>query len=177
MVWINLIMDILAAWALASESPGKNIMQRPPRNPDSFIITPSMFWTIFSTGIIFLSSSVGLLFFLGADGNVSVHDLTIFFTVFVMFQFWNLFNARCFGVSQSVFHNLSSNRKLPLVAGLILLGQFLIVEFGGALFQTVPLSLSEWLLIMAGTVPALSINEIRRLFVEDRHRRPYDNLE
>jgi Ca2+-transporting ATPase len=98
------------------------------------------------------------------NGNVDTYELTLFFTTFVMLQFWNLFNARCLGQSHSAFHGLLGNKSFLLIATAIIIGQIIFVHFGGAMFRTVPLSINEWLIITGGTSLVLWAGEIKRLF-------------
>ncbi len=165
MLWVNLIMDTFAAMALASLPPSREVMKEKPRKQNDFIITRSMTRAIILVGLGFFSV---LLFFLlwcernGSDG-VDTHELTLFFTTFVMLQFWNLLNAKTLGSRHSVFHNLQGDRGMLFVMMLILAGQWLIVTFGGKMFRTVPLSLGEWLTIIAATSAVMWIGELYRL--------------
>lgn len=168
MLWVNLIMDTFAALALASIPPSESVMQEKPRKSTDFIISRSMRNYIFSVGVIFLIVLMGMLFwFNNEDGGMNPRRLTIFFTFFVMLQFWNLFNARVFGTSDSAFKGISKSYGMELVVLAILGGQFLIVQFGGAVFRTEPLDLTTWVIIMASTSLVLWAGEafryIRRL--------------
>ena len=100
---------------------------------------------------------------------MTLHRLTIFFTVFVLLQFWNLFNAKAFGSAESAFKNLSHSFGLMGVALLILVGQILIVEIGGTVFRTEPLSITEWLTIIGGTSCVLWLGEIERMMRKVKH--------
>ena len=165
MLWVNLIMDTFAAMALASLPPSREVMKEKPRKQNDFIITRSMTRAIILVGLGFFS--VLLLFLLwcernGSDG-VDTHELTLFFTTFVMLQFWNLLNAKTLESRHSVFHNLQGDRGMLFVMMLILAGQWLIVTFGGKMFRTVPLSLGEWLTIIAATSAVMWIGELYRL--------------
>jgi len=91
-------------------------------------------------------------------------NLSRFFTIFVMLQFWNLFNAKAFATGRSAFYDLHHSIGFIFVASIILGGQILIVQFGGEVFRTVPLSLKDWIIILGGTSIVLWIGEIRRLF-------------
>ncbi|MCS6865642.1 MAG: calcium-translocating P-type ATPase, PMCA-type [Gemmataceae bacterium] len=166
MLWVNLIMDTFAALALATEPPHDAVLQRPPRRPDAFIVTRDMAYTIFGVAAIFVLAIVGLIGYLGHE-NLSPTEPTwggtVVFTVFVLLQFWNLFNAKCLGRSESVFVGLLNNTSFLLVVGIILLGQILIVQFGGSVFRTVPLDAKEWLLLLAGTSVVLWVGEGVRL--------------
>lgn len=161
MLWVNLIMDTFAALALATEPPHRSVMKVPPRNADDFIVTPGMARRIFGVGAAFLVVLLSFLVYLQSDG-VTPRELTVFFTVFIMLQFWNLFNARCLGLSQSAFAGLRNNRGFVVIAAAILIGQVLIVQFGGSVFRTVPLSFGDWLLILIVTSPVLLVGELLR---------------
>ncbi|MDR1041820.1 MAG: calcium-translocating P-type ATPase, PMCA-type, partial [Deltaproteobacteria bacterium] len=168
MLWVNLIMDTFAALALASEPPDWELMKRPPRKPEDFIVTPSMARFIFSVGGFFLLLFLVLVLCLKSvfpmelDSPVGRHNLSLFFTVFVFVQFWNLFNARMLGSSRSALSNLKGSKMFMLVALVICIGQILMTQFGGDVFRTVPLSLKEWVLIIVLTSPVLWVGEIVR---------------
>lgn len=171
-LWVNLIMDTFAAMALASLPPSREVMKEKPRKQGDFIITKSMAWGIVFVGLGFFA--VLLLFLMWCErngsGTVDIHELTLFFTTFVMLQFWNLFNAKTLGSRHSAFHNLRGDRGMLFVMLLILAGQWLIVTFGGKMFRTVPLSLEEWLIIIAATSAILWIGELYRLLSPKRRR-------
>ncbi len=163
MLWVNLIMDTFAAMALASISPSMDVMNEKPRKRTDFIITKSMRNTIFGVGLTFLALLMGLLiYYKGQPGGMSTHHLTIFFTIFVMLQFWNLFNASVFGTNHSVFKDASHALGMLGVALIILVGQIIIVSFGGKVFRTEPLAFMEWIYIIAGTSLVFWIGEILR---------------
>jgi Ca2+-transporting ATPase len=162
MLWVNLIMDTFAAGALASLPPDLRVMDRKPRKNEDFIITPSMRSNILFVGFSFVILLVGLLFYFSNSGEISPYDLSRFFTIFVMLQFWNMFNAKAFASGKSAFHDLSKSIGFLVVAFVILIGQFLIVEFGGEVFRTVPLSLKDWAIIIGSTSLVLWIGEIIR---------------
>lgn len=163
MLWVNLIMDTFAAMALASISPSMDVMNEKPRKRSDFIITPAMRKNIFGVGAVFLVILMGLLsVFNNMPGGMDVHHLTIFFTIFVMLQFWNLFNASVFGTNHSIFKDASHAMGMLGVALIILVGQLVIVTFGGKVFRTEPLSVMEWIYIIAGTSLVLWVGEIWR---------------
>ena len=163
MLWVNLIMDTFAALALASIPPSESVMQAKPRKSSDFIITPTMGWMIFGVGILFACVLMGMLIaFEHAPGGLTVHRLTIFFTFFVMLQFWNLFNARVFGTNDSAFKNITKTYGMEVVVLAILLGQFLIVQFGGEVFRTEPLGWQEWVWIILSTSLVLWVGELVR---------------
>lgn len=163
MLWVNLIMDTFAAMALASLPPSADVMNEKPRRQSDFIITPAMRNNILGVALCFLAVLMGLLaYFNASPAGMDTHNLTIFFTVFVMLQFWNLFNAGVFGTSHSIFRDASHAKGLMLTALLILVGQIAIVSFGGSVFRTEPLPFMEWIYIIASTSVVLWIGEIWR---------------
>ncbi len=164
LLWVNLIMDTFAALALATEPPNPKVMEMPPRNSQAFIISKPMATSIFTVGPIFLVLLAGFLVYIQRDDVVTSYELSLFFTTFVMLQFWNLFNAKCFGLKDSVFSSLANNWSFIGIAALIFVGQILIVQFGGQVFRTTPLCLTDWLIIIGGTSIVLWTGEIRRLF-------------
>ncbi len=152
MLWINLIMDTFAALALATDPPDPAVMDLPPRKNTAFIVTPRMWGAIFGVGAVFIAVLLALLFWMKqANLGSDLNWLTIFFCIFVMLQFWNLFNAKCFGSSDSIFKHLADNKAFSLIAATILIMQIVFVQFGGRLFRTTPLSLREWVLILVFT--------------------------
>lgn len=169
MLWVNLIMDTFAAGALASLPPNKEVMKDKPRKNEAFIITPPMRNQILWVGLAFVAFLMGLLYyFTDAEGEINRHDLACFFTIFVMLQFWNLFNAKAFATGKSAFNGLLHDTGFITVALLIILGQFFIVTFGGDVFRTVALPWQDWLLIIGSTSLVLWIGEIFRLFGKKR---------
>lgn len=163
MLWVNLIMDTFAAMALASISPSMDVMNEKPRKRTDFIISKAMQKNIFGTGICFLIVLMGLMAYMNnSAAGMDVHNLTIFFTVFVMLQFWNLFNASVFGTNHSIFKDAGHALGMLSVALIILVGQFVIVTFGGKVFRTEALPLMDWVYIIGGTSIVLWIGEIWR---------------
>ena len=163
MLWVNLIMDTFAAMALASISPSMDVMNEKPRKRTDFIISKAMQSNIFITGACFLAVLLGIMAYMNnSAAGMDVHNLTIFFTVFVMLQFWNLFNASVFGTNHSIFKDAGHALGMLSVALIILVGQFIIVTFGGKVFRTEALPLMEWVYIIGGTSIVLWIGEIWR---------------
>lgn len=165
-LWVNLIMDTFAAMALASLPPSHEVMKDKPRNQNDFIINSKMAYGILTMGVLFFLVMLGMLIYCerccSVSGAISVKALTIFFTAFVMIQWWNLFNAKTLGTNHSAFNELLKDPGLLLTLCIILAGQWLIVTFGGKMFRTEPLSAEEWLCIIAGTSVVLWIGEIIR---------------
>lgn len=163
MLWVNLIMDTFAAGALASLPPEERVMKLPPRDSAAFIITRSMSVNIIFTGLLFVVSLLWLILQMGGEsGEISRYNLSMFFTIFVMLQFWNMFNAKSFNSAGSAFRGLIKSPGFLLVSLLIIVGQILIVQFGGDVFRTVPLKFWDWAMIIAGTSVVLWIGELIR---------------
>ena len=172
MLWVNLIMDTFAAGALASLPPDKREMTHKPRRTSDFIISPFMRRSILWTGLSFVVVLLALLYVFGHTGQgVTPYKLSLFFTVFVMLQFWNMFNAKAYASGRTAFHGLLHDTGFLIVASLIVVGQILIVSFGGEVFRVVPLSLRDWLIVIASTSIVLWVGELIRLIVNRREKR------
>ena len=165
-LWVNLIMDTFAALALASLPPSHEVMNDKPRKASDFIINKSIGFGILFCGIVFFLVMFALLVYCErrGKGGVDVHELTMFFTTFVMIQFWNLFNAKALMSHHTAFRHFLKDRGMILVLVLVLVGQWIIVTFGGEMFRTTPLSLHEWLLIIGSTSVVLWAGELWRTF-------------
>lgn len=178
MLWVNLIMDTFAAIALASLPPSKSVMSEKPRRVTDFIINRPMMKNIFGLGGLFtvillailiimqhsdIKSMADFLSFQFVDYNgLSLYELSLFFTFFVMLQFWNMFNAKAFMTGKSAFHNIKNSQGFLLIAAVIFIGQIFIVELGGAMFNVCHLALKDWLWIIFGTMPVMVVGEIAR---------------
>ena len=165
-LWVNLIMDTFAALALASLPPSHEVMKDKPRKASDFIINKSIGFGILFCGIVFFLVMFALLVYCErrGKGGVDVHELTMFFTTFVMIQFWNLFNAKALMSHHTAFRHFLKDKGMILVLILVLVGQWIIVTFGGEMFRTTPLSLYEWLLIIGSTSVVLWVGELWRAF-------------
>lgn len=165
-LWVNLIMDTFAALALASLPPSHEVMKDKPRKASDFIINKSIGFGILFCGIVFFLVMFALLVYCErrGKGGVDVHELTMFFTTFVMIQFWNLFNAKALMSHHTAFRHFLKDKGMMLVLVLVLVGQWIIVTFGGEMFRTTPLSLHEWLLIIGSTSVVLWAGELWRTF-------------
>ncbi|MBD5163222.1 MAG: calcium-translocating P-type ATPase, PMCA-type [Bacteroidales bacterium] len=177
MLWVNLIMDTFAAVALASLPPSHTVMKDKPRPRTAFIINGDMRRDIIGVGGIFFILLLGLLFYFqhtditsltqigrvpfGQGNGLSPYELSLFFTIFVFLQFWNMFNARAFESGRSAFHFKGCSGFL-LIALLILVGQIVIVSIGGQFFNVVPLKLTDWGIIIGATSLVLWIGELSR---------------
>ncbi len=175
LLWINVIMDTFAAIALCSEPPRANLMHRPPKRRDENILTRAMLGNIFVTAGFFVVVMLGLLlgmkhsgWFAGAEPrgipfpDLSPRQVTIFFTTYVFFQVWNQINCRSLSPHESGLHRLFDNPQFLVIASLTVVGQVLIVTFGGAVFNVEPLGVIDWLVIAASTASVLLFAEIAR---------------
>ena len=168
MLWVNLIMDTFAAGALASLPPSWDVMKERPRKSGEngdFIITKPMTRTIFIVAALFVAVQMLVLYHFNIDGVLTPYEQSWFFTFFVMLQFWNMFNAKAFMTGRSAFSGIKDCGSFVFVAFVILIGQYLIVTFGGEMFNVTPLSLHSWLVIIAITSPVLWIGELARIIV------------
>ena len=177
MLWVNLIMDTFAALALASLPPDQKVMFEKPRSRDAYIITRPMANRIFGVGLLFVAVFLGFYYYFQQDGVVTPREHTLFFTIFVFMQFWNIFNAKAFMTGRSALNGLFTKniaKGFVLTLAIILVGQVLIVEFGGEMFEVVRLSLGDWLRIILSTSVILWVGEIIRLFF-DKSRNNFRN--
>jgi Ca2+-transporting ATPase len=182
MLWVNLIMDTFAAIALASLPPTHAVMKDKPRKVTDNIISKSMAWNIFGVGGLFTFLLLGVLlimqhsnitsmmdiltlnFSYGVYDGLSAYELSLFFTLFVMLQFWNMFNAKAFMTGKTSFARLSECKGFLAIALVIFVGQIIIVEIGGQMFNVTPLHLNDWVSIVVLTSVVLWIGELFRLF-------------
>lgn len=181
MLWVNLIMDTFAAMALASLPPSESVMRDKPRPRTAFIINSAMWKSIIGVGGAFFLLLWALLYYfehtqitslmeighvaMGANTGLTPYELSLFFTIFVFLQFWNMFNARGFATGSSAL-NLKGCGGFVLIALAILAGQILIVTIGGQFFNVVPLKISDWCIIIGSTSMVLWIGELVRLFMK-----------
>lgn len=177
MLWVNLIMDTFAAMALASLPPSMKVMKEKPRSRTAFIINKQMKGFILSVGFLFFVAMLGLLFMMknheitfdtgilgmtSGGTTLSSYECSLFFTIFVMLQFWNMFNAKAFETNKSALH-FKSCKGFVSIAALILFGQILIVTLGGAMFNVTPINITDWLIIIGATSIVLWIGELVRM--------------
>lgn len=165
MLWVNLIMDTFAAIALASLPPSRDVLKEKPRRKDDFIISKGMAYQIFGVGLLFTAILLGLMFFLKNDADgLTAYDLSVFFSVFVMLQFWNMFNVKSYMTGKSAFIGMGKSKGFLWMLLVILVGQVLIVSFGGQMFSVTPIAFRDWLLIIGLTSVVLWVGELARLF-------------
>ena len=180
MLWINLIMDTMAALALATEAPNPELMKRPPRDPYWPENIPKSYYlqlpkkkisaNIFITAAVFIGIFIWYVFTHTDKSGVSAENKCIIFSGFVMLQFWNLLNVKCFGTKRSVFAAWSENPTFWIIAAIIPVGQILITQFGGKMFGTVPLNLNQWLSLIGFSALILVIGEIVRLIARIKEK-------
>ena len=187
MLWVNLIMDTFAALALASLPPSQRVMNDPPRQRKANIITKEMAHGIFGVGGLFVLLLFGFIqyfkneditsltqfsitdyfvnfFHFGSfENGLSAYELSLFFSIFVMLQFWNMFNAKAYRTGRSAFAEIGKSQGFIMIAAAIIIGQVVITTFGGAMFSVTPLLLTDWCLIIAATSLVLWIGELLRL--------------
>ncbi|MBD5203428.1 MAG: calcium-translocating P-type ATPase, PMCA-type [Bacteroidales bacterium] len=179
MLWVNLIMDTFAAMALASLPPSAAVMREKPRNREDFIINRPMWGSIVGVGGIFFLLLFGLLWVFehadvnsltdlchlrwGGEKGLTPYELSLFFTIFVFLQFWNMFNARAFETGRSAFHFKECGGFL-MIAAAIFIGQIAIVSVGGPFFNVTPLHVADWIIIIVSTSLVLWIGELLRAF-------------
>lgn len=178
MLWVNLIMDTFAAMALASLPPTSSVMNEKPRSRTAFIISSSMWKTIVSVGGAFFVFLLVLLWYfehaditalteigrvaVGANDGLSDYELSLFFSIFVFLQFWNMFNARAYQTGCSAFH-FKGAKGFVFIALFILLGQVAIVELGGQFFNVCHINFEDWCIIIGATSAVLWLGELVRL--------------
>ncbi len=162
MLWVNLIMDTFASLALATEPARWDVMKRPPRKASDFIISRDMAQRILGYGVTFIVVLLSFLLIIGGDAKATPYELSLFYATFIMLQFWNLFNARVLGLDISAFNGIGENRLFMGIAAAIVIGTVLIIQFGGSIFRTTPLSLIDWLAVIALTSPVLLLPEFLR---------------
>ena len=180
MLWVNLIMDTFAAMALASLPPSEEVMLEKPRRREDFIVNRPMWWGIGGMGILFTVLLIALLLVFQkydvnsltdfswiaagatAKSELTAYEESIFFTIFVLLQFWNMFNAKAFETGHSAFSHLASCKGFMLIALCILIGQVIIVTIGGEMFNVMPLRYSDWIAIILITSLVLWGGEIKR---------------
>lgn len=180
MLWVNLIMDTFAAGALASLPPNPNVMKAKPRKNSDFIIKAPIARQILITGFCFVALLLGVMWYFSTPEHLNAffpsvaaeersdYFLAYFFTAFVMLQFWNMFNAKAYASGKSAFADFKESGAFWLVAGIILIGQIIIVTFGGEVFRTVPLLFNDWLVIIGSTSIVLWVGEIVRFIKRQR---------
>jgi len=186
MLWVNLIMDTFAALALASLPPSNRVMNDKPRARGANIITKPMTKGIFGVGGFFVVLLFGFIqyfkneditsltqfsitdyfshfFHFGAPKNgLSAYELSLFFSIFVFLQFWNMFNAKAYRTGKSTFYNIGKSQGFILIATVIVIGQVFITTFGGQMFNVTPLKLTDWTIIIGTTSLVLWTGEILR---------------
>lgn len=170
MLWVNIIMDTFAALALASLPADPAVMNERPRPVSQFIITRPIWGGILGYGSAFVIAMLAMMLYFGGGTELTINELTIYFTFFVMLQFWNLLNAKAYSSHKSAFSGLTHCYGVLMVLVFILVGQWLIVQFGGRVFRTAPLSCNDWLLVIAASSLVLWVGELLRAVQRIRHK-------
>jgi len=180
LLWINVIMDSFAAIALCSEEPRKGLLHQKPKMRSESIITKTMAWEIVSTAFFFVIAMLTLLLGMKNYGwfaggmpppypewefsPLNAHQVSIFFTTYVVFQVWNIINCRSLSAYESGLKGVFTNPTFLAVMLLILLGQIIIIQAGGSIFKVQPLGLLDWLIILAATSIVIIKAEVFRFF-------------
>jgi Ca2+-transporting ATPase len=176
LLWINVIMDTFASIALCSEPPRPGLMNLPPKRRDESILTRAMLWNIATTAaffvVVMLVVLVGMAHFQwfagGGPRSVEFPELTtrqvsLFFTLYVLFQVWNEINCRSLVPEISGFSGLPRNPVFLAIVAIIIVMQILIVTFGGEkLFRVEPLGIVDWLLLALASSSVLLFAEVAR---------------
>ena len=168
LLWINIIMDTFAALALSTDPPRQKTMSQKPVPREAHIITPAMGLTIlinslYEVAVLFLVLLTG--WFTKEKNPTSLEALTVFFTVFVMFQFWHKFNCRALQHDDSPFALLYKNKMFLTIVATITMAQIIMVQVGGPIgkiFRTIPLSLNQWLCIVGLTATIIPVAWLSR---------------
>jgi Ca2+-transporting ATPase len=178
MLWVNLIMDTFAAFALSALPPTDRVMNDKPRDRKAFILDKSMLANIIGVGGFFFVLLLGFLYIfqhsdiqqltdlmtlsLTPEKNaVTPYELTLLFTIFVMTHFWYMFNARAYKSGGSGL-NLKGCDGFITITIIILVGQILIVQapFLNSFFNVVPLKMVDWAIIIVGSALVMIIREL-----------------
>ncbi len=160
-LWINIIMDTLAAFALCSEAPHRGLMNQPPVSRDARIVTPFMWLSIIVTATFLIIAGILQMAtgFLG--GSTPAEIGTVFFAAFILAAVWNGINCRALDGKMPAFFR--GNPTFFAVMALIVITQVLIVQYGGAVFGTVPLSLAQWIKIVLLSAIVLVVGFLLRV--------------
>jgi len=170
LLWVNLIMDTLAALAFSGEPPLAKHMEEKPKSRDEKIISSGMWSSVIYNGIF---TSVLCVFLLKSQWAQALFQrpgatpdmnhlvfLTAFFGIFAFNHAFNTFNVRVEGFN--LFSHISENKGFLKVVGLIFFIHLLITTFGGNVFRTVPLELNEWLYVVGFSVLIVPFDLIRK---------------
>jgi len=154
-------MDTLAAFALCSEAPHSGLMKCCPIPHDANIITPFMWVSIIVTGSFMILGGILQIAtgFLG--GTTEAEISTVFFAGFIIAAVWNGINCRALDGKMPPFFR--GNPTFFIVMSAVVVAQILIIQYGGAVFGTVPLPLEQWVKIIIVSASVLIIGFILRL--------------
>lgn len=169
MLWINLVMDTLAALAFGGEPALKRYMNEKPKRRDENILSKYM-WSSIGVGGIFTalvsiffltSKTVGDMFIGGSQG---LHHMTAFFSLFILTAVFNSFNART--SNMNIFEHIGQNKDFLKVMGLIVIIQVVMTYIGGVVLRTTPLALNEWLIVLIFSVMIIPVDLIRKTIIK-----------
>ncbi len=170
LLWINLIMDTLAALAFSGEPPLPRHMREAPKRRDEPIIDRNMWSSILLNGLFMTALSI--LFFEWGAIRSAFHSeaafMTGFFGFFVFINNFNKFNVRVEDVR--LFHHILDNRGFLRIVGLIFGIQILMTYLGGTMFRTVALQPGEWLLITVMAAAVVPFDLARKLIRDFRRK-------
>lgn len=171
-LWVNIIMDGPPAMTLGVEPARPGIMQQPPRAAGAAILSWQRMWRIGLYGLTMAAGTLGVYAWGLARGGPALAG-TLAFTTFVLFQFFNIFNARA--EHGSAFNaQFFSNGKLWAALSAVVGLQVLVVHWGPAqaIFDTVALQGAEWAVAVLVASTTLLFDEARKLILRLGARAP-----
>ncbi|MED5571450.1 MAG: calcium-translocating P-type ATPase, PMCA-type [SAR324 cluster bacterium] len=173
LLWVNIVMDTLAAFAFSGEAALKRYMNEKPIPKGESLISGDMWSAILIDGIFMASISIYFLtsdFVAGLfvcdavrcpDPELNLVLLTGFFGFFVFMNNFNKFNARTEGLN--LFEHITENRNFLVVVILIFFLQTSFTYFGGEVLRTVGLTLEEWFYVLAFAITIIPLDLTRKL--------------
>ena len=169
MLWVNMIMDTLGGLAFAGEPTVSYYMKERPKKRSEPILTKDMMRQIFITGGFTLLICVlylkGILLKGHFDSNSeNIEFLTGFYALFIFIGLFNCIHTR--SERLWIFHGISQNRPFLLILSAIALIQIWIIYYGGSLFRSSPLSLSQFSSIVFLAFCVIPFDFFRRVFLK-----------
>jgi Ca2+-transporting ATPase len=164
LLWINIIMDGPPAMSLGVDPVRNGSMNEAPRSPDARILSLRRFGNLFSYGLTMAVGTLSVLYY-GLQTGESSHAATLAFTTFVLYQVFNVFNAR--SEKGSTFNqHFCANRLLWLAIFGVILLQILVIHWPPAqsIFRTESLTGTDWLIAAGVAASVLVFEETRKLF-------------
>jgi calcium-translocating P-type ATPase len=167
LLWINIIMDTLAAISFGGEPALRRYMREDPIDRNANILTDYMKGAILANGIFIMiytlyfarSEYFGSLFI--RDGQVSeaVH-MTAFFNLFIFMIIFNAFNIRT--EKMNLLDHITENKIFLSIMGLVFTLQITFTYVGGTILRVVPLTLNEWAIVIVLALAIIPIDLIRK---------------